>query len=136
MTQNFSIRFDLYDFGASDMRTLKQYDYWAADSIKQAEEAIETAKKYRLSLAKRAAELASMGTHTKAVLRRENNHYSGIYYFLVRYKVYDDGTNTILDSKRYPGKERHKAIKEFRELKKQHPEYEFEEDIAKSKWER
>lgn len=136
MERNFNIRFDLYGFDDSDMQTLKRYDNWAADSIKRAEEAIETAKEYRLALAKRAAELASMSTHTLVSLRREHNHYSGISYFLISYKVYDDGTSTVLESKRYPGKERHKAIKDFRELKKQHPEYEFEEDIAKSKWER
>lgn len=136
MENSRHVDFNFYDFSKSDINGLKQYDRYVVDAIKRAEGAIEAAKKYRLSLAKRATELASMGTHTKVLLRRENTSYSGIHYFLNHYKVYDDGTEVAMDHKRYPGKERHKAIKEFRELKKQHPEYEFEEDIAKSKWER
>ena len=39
-------------------------------------------------------------------------------------------------SEEYDGKERHKALKRFEELKKQYPNIETEIDIAKGKWEK
>lgn len=130
-----TIRFDLYPVERiPEMERLKRYDNWISQDIVAAEKAIEEAKAYRLELAKRAAQLEAMQSHTRVTLKRE--HRGNIAYFLYTEKVYEDGTSEMLQSNRYEGKERHKAIKAFRGMRKQYPGYEYIEDIKKSQWER
>ena len=135
MDKTMEIRFNLYDGSKSGLTTLKMYDAWALQDIKRAEAAIAEAKKYRLELAKRAAALTSQTTHTRVTLRREKSYKGKVYYYLVTYEVYEDGTEIINDSKKFTGSERHTAIKEFREIQKEHPHYECVEDIKKGAWE-
>ncbi len=130
-----TIRFDFYPVERiPEMERLKRYDNWIAQDIAAAEKVIEEAKAYRLELAKRAAQLEAMQSHTRVTLKRE--HRDNIAYFLYTEKVYEDGTAQMLQSNRYEGKERHKAIKAFRDMRKQYPGYEYIEDIQKSYWER
>lgn len=130
-----TIRFNFYPpERIPEMDRLKLYDNWIAQDIAAAEKVIEKAKAYRLELAKRAAQLETMQSHIRVTLKRERR--DNIAYFLYTEKVYEDGTAQRLQSNRYEGKERHKAIKAFRDMRKQYQGYEYIEDIKKSQWER
>lgn len=135
MDKTIEIRFNLYDGSKSGLTTLKRYDAWIEQDIKRAEQAIAEAKKCRLELAKRAADLTSQMTHTKVALRREKSWKGKVYYYMVTYEVYEDGTEIVKDSKKFTGSDRHTAIKEFREIQKEHPHYEYVGDIKKGAWE-
>lgn len=127
------IRFEFYPVDrVAEVERLKRYDAWMEQNIEAAEAAIKEAKAYRLKLAERAAELETMQSHIRVTLKRERRY--NITYFLYTEKVYEDGTAKMLQNARYEGKERHKAIKAFRDMQKQYPGYEYIEDIKK--WER
>ena len=131
------VNFEPYDFeNVADINRLKNYDKWALHDIEAAEELIKAAKEYRLKLAARVQELMTMNSHTRATLKRERRYDGRVFYFLNTEKVYADGSSLLLENKMYEGKERHTAIKDFKETKKQFPGCEFIEDIAKDKWER
>lgn len=83
---------------------------------------------------KRAAQLETMQSHIRVTLKRERR--DNIAYLLYTEKVYEDGTAQRLQSNRYEGKERHKAIKAFKDMRKAFPGYEYIEDIQKGYWER
>lgn len=130
-----TIRFNFYPAERiPEMDRLKLYDNWIAQDIAAAEKVIEKAKAYRLELAKRAAQLETMQSHIRVTLKRERR--DNIAYFLYTEKVYEDGTAQRLQSNRYEGKERHKAIKAFKDMRKAFPGYEYIEDIQKGYWER
>lgn len=121
----------------TSMKSLKQRDRDAARAIEDAKDLIREAKAYRLSLADRARELQEMRFHARATLKREKNIWTGkISYTLLTEKVYEDGTAETLERSTFEGRERHKAIAEFKALKKEFPGYEFVEDTQKARWER
>lgn len=119
------------------MDRLMFYDSMARDAIKDAENLLAMAREYRLSLARRAKELEAMPFIIRVTLKREKNTWTGkIRYFLWTEKVFEDDTAQKLDESIYEGRDRHKAIAEFRRIQKEFPGYEFVEDIARGKWER
>lgn len=121
----------------TDINRILNYDRWALDSIKHAEELIQAAKEYRLRLAKRVHELQEMSFHIRTTLKRERNSWTGkIRYFLTTEKVFEDGTAEELDQSIFEGRDRHKAISEFKAMKRQFPGYQFVEDIQKCRWEK
>lgn len=75
-----------------------------------------------------------MQAHMRVTLKRERR--DSVTYFLYTEKVYEDGTSQMLKSDRYEGKDRHKAIKAFRDMRKEFPGYEYIENIQKGYWER
>lgn len=99
------------------------------------ERMIEQMKAYRLELAARSRELLTMGYHTKVSLIREKRWKGNVFYYLSKEIVYDDGTTKTISNEKYAGTERHKAIKDFENYKKQFPQYEYYKDIAKGRWE-
>jgi hypothetical protein len=129
-----TVRFDFYPVNRiGEMERLKRYDNWIAQDIAAAEAAIEEAKAYRLELAKRAAQLEIMQSHTRVTLKRERR--DSVTYYLYTEKVYEDGTAQMLQNNRYEGKDRHKAIKAFRDMRKAYPGYEYVENIQRGYWE-
>lgn len=132
------VRLYTYDpSNVTDMEKLLLYDRWAKRAIEDAENLIQEAQAYRLQLADRVRELQEMRFHVRVTLKRNKDAWTGkIHYSLKTEKAYEDGTAQELDISTFEGKERHKAIAEFKSLKKRFPGYEFVEDIQKSRWER
>lgn len=118
----------------SDMGGLICCDRSAVKDIKRLNGLIERLKEYRLELSERAQELETMKNHIRVSLIREKHWYdSKIYYHIITEKVYEDGTQERIKSESYDytGKERHKAINKFEEIKKANPYYEFVKNIEK-----
>lgn len=107
-----------------------------SDDIAKLQKEIEFLNFHRQQLAKRYGELETMAYTRKLTLKREHRAYSGIHYYITIDRIMEDGTTVSELSETYPGKERHKAIARFEELKKKNPGIKTEKDIAKSRWER
>lgn len=124
----------IYDIDTvSDIKKLENYDMWTLQDINVLTVWLDKLKEHRSDIAKRAAEVISMNYRYKILLQRENNY--KIRYFLQLIKIFDDGTDILESSKAFEGKERHAAIKEYKELCKLYPGAEHKMDIAKKKWE-
>lgn len=115
---------------------LLYYDERAEREIREAKRYIEGLKEYRLALAKRMQELETMTYHMELSLVRHRGWSGRVTYRLTLSKVYEDGTNEELSSTDYEGKERHKAIAEYRHQLQLHPGINAKMDIAKSPFER
>ena len=142
--------FTRYGYPADEMNEKIYFYFRRADKIetfdrvqqadKDAEEKItslcvwiELLKEYRKTLYARAQELCAADYSMKLTLRRRVDLYSAKKYYEVKVLKILSAPNArpieIL-SEDYSGKERHKAIKRFEELKKQYPNIETEKDIA------
>ena len=100
---------------------------------------IELLKEYRKTLYSRAQELCAATYNMKLTLRRRVDYYSNKKYYEVKVLKTIDAPNArpvALVSEEYDGKDRHKALKRFEELKKQYPNIETEKDIDKKQWEK
>lgn len=122
------------------MHEIDRLTYWdgiAARHIKEAEDLIETMKKYRLLIAERAQELYAMDYTRVLQLKRKRNYYRNhtFYYVQIIRRLADGGEQNELCEK-YEGKKRHEAFKRFSELQKQNPNIITEQDTEKGKWER
>lgn len=112
-------------------------DKTAADIIARCESMIEYMKEYRQALATRYAQLSTAVYKLRLELKRQAGWYGrGVTYYVTIYKTFEDGTEITELSEHYPGKERHKALARYEELKKQRPGIEAVKDIEKSSWER
>lgn len=113
----------------------QRYDKTAADYIDRLQKEIETMREYRQTLFERMQKIYSATYFYKVTLHRQN--YGTIAYFLRVFKVYSDGIQPEeVSCVRYCGKDRSKAIKDFRQYVKDHPGILAEMNIEKSKWER
>lgn len=112
-----------------------ELDKDAVRIIAECQTLIEQMIAYRQDLTLRYGELSTMNNHTVVKLQRLHG-YGGISYYIRFAIVYEDGTETETACESFAGKERHKAIARFKELKSLHKNYEFVEDIAKGAWER
>ena len=77
--------------------------------------------------------------HNEIDLRRRVDSWKNKrYYDITVVKIIDapNARPVAVLSEEYDGKERHKALKRFEELKKQYPNIETEKDIDKKQWER
>lgn len=121
----------------ADFDRLRLWDDWAAEDIKELLHTVTILKEYREEIAKRAQKVACMDFHTRVTLKRERSRWENrIYYHLITDIVLEDGTVKNFERVKYTGEERHKAIKAFRDMKKNCPGYEYIEDIEKPQWER
>lgn len=117
----------LKEVAAEDRRTVA--------TIQELQARIASLQSYRAALQQRYAALATMDSHL--VIRLERYRSMGtISYLLITRRRYEDGTEALESSQKYPGKERHQAIKDFDALCAQSPHAIAEKDIEKSKWER
>lgn len=121
----------------SNMQRLIDRDKSALNDIKRCEAAIEQLKQYRLELAQRAQELATMQYHIRTTLLRNKSWRTGkVEYFITTEKVFEDESCELISNVKFEGRERYKAIDIFENLKKENPHYEFIKDIAKKQWEK
>lgn len=118
---------------------VKQADKDTQDKITSLYAWIELLTEYRKTLYARAQELCAAGYTMKLTLRRRVDSWNNKRYYDITVVKIIDAPNTrpvAVLSEEYNGKERHKALKRFEELKKQYPNIETEKDIEKLKWER
>ena len=108
-------------------------DKTAADGIRSAEAVIERLKEYRLALYERHREILASNYRLRLQLRRVPGWTSGVTYTVTLRKVFDlpGITEDSIISENYTGKDRHTAIKRYRELLKQYPGIDAEMDIQK-----
>ena len=109
-------------------------DAKAERAIRELSGLIERLSSYRGALQQRYAQLVTMDS--QLIIRLERSASYGIYYYLSTHRRYEDGTEDLLDSKRYPGKERRQAIKDFEALCSANPAAIQEKRIEKASWER
>ena len=121
----------------TEAKDLLYWDQYAARDIEAAENLIQTLREYRQAIADRCAQLATMPYNIRLELIRQASWYGkGVTYHIAITKTFEDGTSVDELREHCPGKERHKALARFEELKKQRPGIETYKDIEKSKWER
>lgn len=111
-------------------------DKYAAENIAELEHIIEALKDYRKALAARYGELETM-PYKRLLMLYRCVHWKGHKEYIVSItRICEDKTRIEELKEVYQGKERHKAIARYQELKKQYPGIESEMDIAKQKWEK
>lgn len=110
-------------------------DERAARLIADCEKIAEELKGYRLALAARYADLSTMPYTLRLDLIRERGWKGPVTYWLRLVRVYADGHEEKEWSKDWPGNERHKALKAYREELKARPGIETRCEIEKSRWE-
>lgn len=118
---------------------VQQADKDAQDKITSLYTWIELLTEYRKTLYARAQELCAASYTMKLTLRRRVDSWNNKrYYDITIVKIIDapNARPVAVLSEEYNGKERHKALKRFEELKKQYPNIETEKDIDKKQWER
>lgn len=119
-------------------RQLADYDKEAAEYIEKLEQHIEILKMYRQELCKQYNILLTAATVQGVRLEREWDRWKNkVRYRITWYTHYIDSGKDVTDTfKLFPGKERHIAIKEYKEYVKAHPGILADMDIQKAKWER
>lgn len=120
------------------MKEIQSADMSALRAIQEAEEMIVQLQQYRLDLAARAQRLAVAPYTHRLELTRERRWQGHVFYYVTLYKVYTDPAlgEVVEENTKYPGTERHQAIKDFEAMKRSRPGVETRVDIAKGKWER
>lgn len=117
-------------------KRIRDNDDRAARMIADCKHLVAQLTAYRQDLAKRYNELATMPSRDRLLLERAP-HYSGkIIYYIRFFTDYEDGTTVCTASEAFEGRDRHKAIARFEELKKQRPGIEAIKDIEKRSWEK
>ncbi|MCD8052237.1 MAG: hypothetical protein LUE89_11275 [Clostridiales bacterium] len=116
------------------------FDDFAARTIEEMTTALQRLTAYRVALAERYAELETAPKIPVVKLSRELRGYGSerkvVYYLEVCQRNLDSGKDVVVETTRYPGKERHKAIAAFNDYVKAHPGITAEMDIEKKPWER
>lgn len=118
------------------LEEVARYDKNAAEYIAGLESRINILKYYRQELCKRYNGLATAASTPGIKLVRERNC-GKVKYRISWYTHYiDSGKDVENEYKVFPGRERHNAIKEYKEYVKAHPGIIATMNIEKSKWER
>lgn len=125
-------------YALNELSKVLYYDGRASDYIADLESKIEQLKAYRLALAERYNYLATAPTQPVVRLKRERRYYENkIYYFMITYsRNLLDGSEIVTSSTKYTGKDRNKAIADYKAYIKSHPGIIAEMSIEKPKWER
>ena len=123
------------------LQRVKYYDETASRLINEFKEYITVLEDYRKTLYDRAQFIveAQMGYEMKLCIIRRVDYYSNRKFYDISiyksYKAIGIEEEKIL-SEEFNGKERHKAIARFEELKKLYPNILTQKNIEKHKWER
>ena len=120
----------------STVAEILQNNERASRTIAELESYITALREYQQELAKRAAQIETMGYKLLLKLERYKRYQGGVEYYITLTKTLDDGTQVKELSETYTGKERRQAIARFEALKKQRPGIEAVKDIEKESWER
>lgn len=119
-----------------DLDELQREDERSANMIADLEAMVDCLKQHRQAIAERYQELSTAPTVPVITLKRTKTIYNGIQYTITHYRQYLDGTRAEISHTTYSGKERHKAIADYKAAVKAHPGITAEMDIAKGRWER
>lgn len=120
----------------TDFKRLQTYDGYLKRDIERLQATIKQIEEHRKKLFLHSQKLASSQYTLKLSLSRRKNYNGKVFYYIALSKVFSEiGEQKIIDEK-YPGTERHNAIKRFEELKKQYPGAEHIKEIEKARWER
>ena len=111
------------------------YDKSAATYIKELEEEIEQMKSYRLELYERMRLIYATPYRLKITLHREKRDTVSYYLKFIKEYIENDIAPETLETRHYSGKERNKAIAEYKQAIKEHAGVACEMRIEKSKWE-
>lgn len=123
----------------NDIHTVKELKYWDEHAQRdEAEllEAIEKIKEYRMMIYRRVNLIETAPYKMRLTCIREKRYSGKVYYYVTLSKIVEGVGETEKQRDIYTGKERHIAIKRYKELFKQHPGIETEFDIEHGKWER
>lgn len=117
---------------------LAKADKRICDKITELERTIEQLKAYRIAIAERYNYLATAPTTPVVKLKRQKLYYDKHVYYYIEHYSRDLNTNkdTLLESIKYTGTERKKAIEDFENYVSAHPGIISIKDIEKSRWER
>ena len=115
---------------------IKHQDETAARIIADCKRLVSQLIEYRQDLAARYSALATMPSRESIELQRYRGYHGGVTYYIRFWTQYDDGTRVETATETFSGKDRHKAIARFEELKKQRPGIEAVKDIEKRHWEK
>lgn len=108
---------------------VRRQDDKAARLISECEHLITQLREYRQDLAKRYNDLATMPSTKSIELQRYKSYYGNVEFYIRHWTTYSDGTKTETETEKFSGKERHLAIKRFKELQKQFPGIEAKSNI-------
>lgn len=108
---------------------VRHQDDRAARLISECEHLITQLREYRQDLAKRYNDLATMPSTKSIELQRYKSYYGNVEFYIRHWTTYSDGTKTETETEKFSGKERHLAIKRFKELQKQFPGIEAKSNI-------
>ena len=108
---------------------VRHQDDRAARLISECEHLITQLREYRQDLAKRYNDLATMPSTISIELQRYKSYYGNVEFYIRHWTTYSDGTKNETKTEKFPGKERHLAIKRFKELQKQFPGIEAKSNI-------
>lgn len=119
--------------------SLKRYADEARRAIKEAEELIAFLKEYQKDLCTRYQEIVSTNYTLFLLLKRHVNIYTGAktYEITISQRYTENNIRDVHTLREvYEGRDRHKALKRFEELKKQYPNIENAMEIEKHRWEK
>ena len=132
-----TIYLDLHDpADVCNIETLRCRDRNAVNLLTRLQSAIDRLQAYRLDMADRAQFLATASYTVSVELHRHKRYCGGVEYNLQIVRTYEDGTRHEDSHTMYTGKERHKAIADYKAACKSHPGAETILDIEKGRWER
>ena len=116
------------------LEALKRSDESVTYYINKAEEIIERLKNVRQQYAERAAKIerieSGKGVHNITLERF--TEYSGKITFTLNHTIAYPGSEHVkaVSSKKFDGRNRHKAIREYKELKQEYPAFKFSNNIG------
>lgn len=108
---------------------VRRQDDKAALLISECEHLITQLREYRQDLAKRYNDLATMPSKQSIELQRYKAYQGNVTFYIRHFTTYADGTKCETETETFTGKDRHKAIKRFAELQKQHPGIEAKSNV-------
>ena len=121
------------------IKGIEYYNAVAWRAIQEAEEHIAFLKQYQQDLCARYQEIAATNYTLFLLLKRHVNSYTNAKSYEVticqRYTENNIKDVQILREV-FEGRDRHKALKRFEELKKQYPNIDNAMEIEKQRWER
>ena len=132
---DLSIRVYLTDpESITSLDTIARYDKAAGEQIKSAHALIDKLTAYRAACAERYSYISTAPTVPVIKLTRQRNYYQKkVYYYLTVYRRdVNTGEEIEVEQTKYPGTQRHEALKDFADYIKSHPGIIAEKDIEKS----
>lgn len=118
---------------------VQQYERIAADEIERLTEIIEVLKLYRVELYNRFQEINAANYHLRLTIERYRRYFENRVFYNITLERIPDRTDVVpfvVLTECHEGRDRHKAIKRFAELRKEYPQAEIIKKIEKLKWEK